>query len=197
MRPYCIFYVILSTLLGNDFLHTVMGLTPPTVINIVVVVAGARHSHLEEVRILAYCRCAHKASAGVAVYSHFIYIDERMSVGKLLDRVLMVRKRIVAHIAITIIMIPFRTARVSTALTNRDHNESCLGEAVSTYALFVCFFCFCFRTFVNYFFYNISIAVIYFHALITICFTISVIGVLQSFCKYLSEFIISVCIFTY
>ena len=64
------------TLVGNDLLHTMVSLTPPTVIDVIVVVSGTRHSYLEEIRILADCGSTHESSAGVSVDSHLVNMND-------------------------------------------------------------------------------------------------------------------------
>ena len=104
--------------------------TPPTVVDVIVMVTCTRYRSLEEVRILTNSSCTHETATRVTMNTHLININERVTVSQLFDSILMVSQRIVAHIAITPVMIPFRTVRVSTALTYGDYNKASLSQTV-------------------------------------------------------------------
>ena len=70
----------------------------------------------------------------MAVDSDPVDVDERMAVRKLLDRILMVGQRIVPHVAVTVVVVPFRPARMASSLADRYDDETCLGQTVGTHA---------------------------------------------------------------
>ena len=55
-----------TRLIGN-LLHAMVLLAPPTVVDVVVVVAGTRDSHLEEIGIEQHGGCGHESTSGMAV----------------------------------------------------------------------------------------------------------------------------------
>ena len=69
----------------------------------------------------------------MAMDSDLLYVYERMSVCKLLYGVFMVCKRIVAHVSVTIVVVPFRAARMASSLSYGDHDEARLSKTVGTY----------------------------------------------------------------
>ena len=104
--------------------------TPPAVVDTVIVITGTRNCSLIEIRILADCCCRHKATSRVSVDSHTRNINKRITVGKLLYCCLMVGQRIVPHISISVIMVPFGTAGVATSLPHRNDDKSGLCQTV-------------------------------------------------------------------
>lgn len=92
--------------LCHSLLHSMVGLTPPTVIDAVVVVSGTRDSSLEEIRILKDCRRRHETTARMSVDAHTIHIYIFMFGSELLNSRFLIGETIVAQIAIAIVMIP-------------------------------------------------------------------------------------------
>ena len=104
--------------------------TPPTVIDTVIMITGTRNCSLVEIRILADCCCRHKATSRVSVNSHTRNINKRITVGKLLYCCLMVGQRIVPHISISVIMVPFGAAR------SEEHTSELQSHFSISYAVF-------------------------------------------------------------
>ena len=107
-----------------------MRFAPPTVVDTVIMITGTRNCSLVEIRILADCCCRHKATSRVSVNSYTRNINKRITVGKLLYCCLMVGQRIVPHISISVIMIPFGAAGMPTSLSYRNHDKSGLCQTV-------------------------------------------------------------------
>ena len=61
-------------------------------------------------------------------------VDKRKASGQLLHRRLVVGQRIVAHVAVTIVVVPLGTAGMASTLTDGDHDETGLCQTVSTHA---------------------------------------------------------------
>ena len=118
--------------LVGDLLHAMMLLAPPTVVDVVVVITGARDSHLEEIRIEQHSGCGHKSATGVAVNTYPINIHIGIASTQLLDRCLVIRQGIVTQVAVAIVVIPFRTTGVSTSMTYANHDEAGLRQAIRT-----------------------------------------------------------------
>ena len=57
-------------------------------------------------------------------------VDERIAVGQLLDSRLLVRQPVIAQVAIAEVMIPFRTARMSAPVPDRDHDKTGLCQTI-------------------------------------------------------------------
>ena len=66
--------------------------------------------------------------------SHLVDIDEAVTVGQLLDCIFVVFERVVTHVSVSIVVVPLRSAWMTSALTYRYHDETGLSEAVSAYA---------------------------------------------------------------
>ena len=64
------------TLFADHFLHAMMRLAPPTVIDAVIMVSGTRDGCLEEVGILQYGSRRHKAATRMAVDTDTVDVDE-------------------------------------------------------------------------------------------------------------------------
>ena len=105
-----------------------MFLRPPTVVDVVVVVARRRHRHSEEIGIHEHRCRGHEAAAGMAVDADSINVDEYVAGGELLDRGLLVGKTVITQVAVPIVMVPFRTCRMPTAIPDRNHNEAKLRQ---------------------------------------------------------------------
>ena len=118
---------------AHFFLHAVMGFAPPAVVDVVVVIAGCRYGGFEEVGILANGCRTHKSAARVAVYAHAIDVNPFVAIGELLYGIFVVGEWVVAHIAVTEVVIPLRAVGVSAALTHRDYHKSGLCQAVGAY----------------------------------------------------------------
>ena len=101
----------------NDLFHAMMCLAPPTVINPVVVVPGTGYRSFIKIGILTNCSCRHKATSRMTVYADSVDIYKLMAGSQLFDSHLMIGQRIITHIPITIIMIPFGAGRMSTPLS--------------------------------------------------------------------------------
>ena len=110
-----------------------MGFTPPTVIDVIVVVSGTRYSYFEEVGILTNSCCTHESATRMAVNTHLFDVDKGVASSQLLDGIFMVGQWIVAHVTITKVVIPLRAAGVSTTLTNGNHDETGLRQAVGAH----------------------------------------------------------------
>ena len=109
-----------------------MRFTPPTVIDIIIMISGTRNSHFEEIRVLAHSRRTHKSTSRMSMNTNLIYIYKMMTLRQLLDSIFMIGQRIITHISISIIMIPFRAARVPATLSYRNNNKSGLCQTVGT-----------------------------------------------------------------
>ena len=79
----------ISSLVG-DLVHAMMLLAPPTVVDVVVVIAGARDSHLEEIGIEQHGGCGHESTSGMAVNADPVNVHVGIAGAQLLDRSLMV-----------------------------------------------------------------------------------------------------------
>ena len=82
-QPTCDLFVRLDVvdesripLFADHFLHTMMRLAPPTVIDAVIMVSGTRDGCLEEVGILQYSSRRHKAATRMAVDTDTVDVDE-------------------------------------------------------------------------------------------------------------------------
>ena len=114
-----------------DFLlYAVMLLAPPSVVDAVVVVAGAGNRCLEEIRIGQYRGRGHEASAGMPVDAHPVEVNPGIPGPELLDCIFLVLQTIVAEIAVAIVVIPFRPVRMASAVAHGDHDEAELGQPV-------------------------------------------------------------------
>ena len=118
--------------LTHYFFYAVMRFTPPTVIDIIIMISGTRNSHFEEIRVLAHSRRTHKSTSRMSMNTNLIYIYKMMTLRQLLDSIFMIGQRIITHISISIIMIPFRAARMPAALSHRNNNKSGLCQTVGT-----------------------------------------------------------------
>ena len=70
----------------------------------------------------------------MAVDAYFFNVNERMAVRKLFDCIFVVLERVVAHVAVAVVVVPLRPARMASALTYRDNDEPGLCETVCAYA---------------------------------------------------------------
>ena len=68
----------------------------------------------------------------MSVNTHFIYIYIIITHCQLLDSIFVVGQRIIAHIAISIVMIPLGTAWMSATLSYRNDDETGLCQSVCT-----------------------------------------------------------------
>ena len=82
-QPTCDLFVRLDvvdesriTLFADHFLHAMMRLAPPTVIDTVIMVSGTRDGCLEEVGILQYSSRRHETSTRMAVDTDTVDVDE-------------------------------------------------------------------------------------------------------------------------
>ncbi len=66
----------------------------------------------------------------MAVNANFVDINPFVLCGELLDRRLVVFQRIVAHIAVTKVVVPFRTPGMTSTLADRNDNKAELGQTV-------------------------------------------------------------------
>ena len=107
-----------------------MRFAPPTVVDTVIMITCTRNCSLIEIRILADCCCRHKATSRMSVDSHTRNINKSITVGKLLYCCLMVGQRIIPHISISVIMVPFGAAGMPTSLSYRNHDKSGLCQTV-------------------------------------------------------------------
>ena len=103
-----------------DFLDAVVLLAPAVVVDVVLVVARLGPCHLEEVRIDEHRRRGHEAAAGVAPDADAIDVDERMPLGELLDRRLLVGQPVVAQVAVAVVVVPLRPLRMAAAVADLD-----------------------------------------------------------------------------
>ena len=119
---------------GPSGMVSFASLTSPSakVIDIVIMISGTRNSHFEEIRVLAHSRRTHKSTSRMSMNTNLIYIYKMMTLRQLLDSIFMIGQRIITHISISIIMIPFRAARMPAALSHRNNNKSGLCQTVGT-----------------------------------------------------------------
>ena len=120
-------------LLGYLFLYTVMGFTPPAVIDTVVMIARTRYGCFIEIGILADGCCRHKSTARMSVDTYTVDIDKRITGCQLFYCGFMVGQRIITHIAVAIVVIPLGAAWMTTALSYGNNNETGLSQTVGTY----------------------------------------------------------------
>ena len=115
--------------LGND-LHAVVPLTPVLVVDVVVVIAGFRPAHLEEVvvRREQHGGGRHEATTRVAEDADLVEVDELVACAELLDGVLLIGQRIIAHVAVAVAMIGERAERTAATMADFDHDEAELRE---------------------------------------------------------------------
>ena len=102
-------------------------LGPVDVVARVVVVAGARHGHLVEVRVLEHGVGGGESAARVAVDAHPLQVHERVAGGQLLDRRHVVGQSVVVEVAVVDIVKRLRAMR-RAHVVQLDHDEAQLGQ---------------------------------------------------------------------
>ena len=107
-----------------------MSLAPPAVIDAVVVVAGAGYSRLIEVGVGEDGCRGHESAAGVAVYSDLVDVHVSALCRQLLKDVFVVSHRIVAHVTVTEVVIPFRAVGMPSPVAYGHDYEAQLGQTV-------------------------------------------------------------------
>src|ERR1700755_1043928 len=65
---------------ADQFFYTMMLLTPPSVINCIVVIAGRRYGYLEEIWINQHCSSTHESSPTVAVNTNPADVNEWIAI---------------------------------------------------------------------------------------------------------------------
>src|SRR5687768_3562193 len=73
-------------------------------------IAGVGYAHMEEVRMAEHCVRSREPTAGCTVDPDLVDVDPRMTRGKLPDSCDVVRKTIVSHVAVVIIVEPLGAA---------------------------------------------------------------------------------------
>ena len=111
-----------------------MGLAPPAVVDAVIMISGTRYGGFVEIRILKDSGGRHESASRVPVNAYAVDVDVFVACRQLLYRCLMVGKGIVAHVSVSVVVIPFRTAGMSSALPYRNHDKAGLRQAVGAYA---------------------------------------------------------------
>ena len=101
-------------------------LGPGVVVDVVVVVAGARDADLEEVVVgLAKQRGrGHEAAAGVPIDADAVEVDEGVPCPKLLQGRLLVSEGVVAEVEVAVAVVGLRALRRSAAVADLDDDEA-------------------------------------------------------------------------
>ena len=116
----------------RDLLYSMVFLSPPPVINVIVMIAGTRYRHLKEIRIKQHSRCRHETATGVSVYADPVDIHEFITSAQLLDSHFMIRHRIITQISISIIMIPLGATGMPSPMSHAHHDKSGLRQTIRT-----------------------------------------------------------------
>ena len=66
----------------------------------------------------------------MAVDAHLVDVDEAIAVSQLFDGIFVVGERIVAQVAVAVVVVPLAARRMTATLTHADHYESCLSQTV-------------------------------------------------------------------
>src|SRR4051812_8624485 len=99
-------------------------LTPPAIVNTVIVIAGRGNGNFVKVGIDQHRSRAHKSSTRMSIDPYPIDINKRIAIGQLLHHSLSVGQSIIAEVTISIIMIPFAPARYTTTVAGSNYNKT-------------------------------------------------------------------------
>ena len=110
------------------FLYSKVNLHPPFIVNPVIMIAGRRNCRRIKLRIRTNSRSRHETASWMSVNPHLRTIYERITGCQLLNRIFIIRQRIVALLAISIGMISLSPYRSTASMPNGYHNKSQLCQ---------------------------------------------------------------------